>query len=269
MSAAAKGRKQQKQQDASAEDERPSLGRPAQREVKTNIPSKSTEHQTAQTNPISPQTPTFDAAQYHATLQGTPAATFARTASAYASSPSVGGLRNPDIIDCILVDHAQILTLFSHFFQAAESSAVNIMELVCGAIVLELRLHSQAEIQVLYPVFAQRLGGEGMALTQRALAEHAMLERSLTEILRLRRPADSQLLITRVKQLEIETMTHLAEEESMILPRMAAACSPQELGTLGLSFRTAKQMAPLMPQTEATIAALGGMAQPQATRNKE
>jgi Hemerythrin HHE cation binding domain len=186
----------------------------------------------------------------------------------YASSPSVGGLRNPDLIDCILVDHAQVLTLFSHFFQAAEAGAVNIMELLTGAIVLELRLHSAAEMQALYPILAQRLGGEGMALTQRALAEHAMLEKSLEEILRLRRPGDKEPLITRVKQLEIETMTHLAEEESMILPRMAAACTPQELANLGLSFRTAKQTAPLMPQTGAAIAAMEAMSPSNASNQR-
>jgi len=44
--------------------------------------STSTEQQTPQTNPTSPQTPTFDSSQYQATLSGTPVATFARTASA-------------------------------------------------------------------------------------------------------------------------------------------------------------------------------------------
>lgn len=114
-----------------------------------HVKTTAADQQTSQTSPISPQTPTFDPSQYQATLQGTPSSAFARTASAYASAPSVGGLRNPDLLDCILVDHSQVLTLFSHFFQAAEAGAVHIMELITGAIVLELRLHSQGEMQVL------------------------------------------------------------------------------------------------------------------------
>ena len=117
-----------------------------------------------------PSAPTFNPQQYQQALKSTTPATFARTAAAYASSPSLGPLRNPDLIDSILVDHSQALCLFSHFFQAAESGATNIMALVVGAIALELRLHSQAEVQVLYPVLATRLGTEGHALAQRALA---------------------------------------------------------------------------------------------------
>lgn len=121
-------------------------------------------------HPSTPPTPTFDPAQYQAALKSTTPATFARTAAAYASSPSLGPVRNPDFIDNILVDHSQALTLFSHFFQAAEANATHIMTLVVGALALELRLHSQAEVQVLYPVLAQRLGNEGCVLAQRALA---------------------------------------------------------------------------------------------------
>jgi hypothetical protein len=51
----------------------------APQEVKT---AASTEQQSSQASPTSPQTPTFDPSQYQATLQGTPSSTFARTASA-------------------------------------------------------------------------------------------------------------------------------------------------------------------------------------------
>ncbi len=72
----------------------------------------------------------------------------------------------------------------------------------------ELRLHSQAEIQVLYPVLTQRLGpGEGAVLAQRALAEHAMVEASIEEMLRLRGSGDKDALIARVKQAQTELMT--------------------------------------------------------------
>lgn len=124
-----------------------------------------------------------------------------------------------------------------------------------------MRLHSQAEIQVLYPVLTQRLGpGEGAALAQRALAEHAMIEASIEEMLRLRGSGDKEGLITRVKQAQTELMTHNNEEEMAILPRVAAVCTPEELTALGLAFRAMKQTAPLMPQSHAFRAAMGAVA---------
>ena len=59
----------------------------------------------------------FDPQVYQEALRQTSPSTFARTAAAYAASPSLGLLRNPTVIDCILTDHAHTLTLFSHFFQ--------------------------------------------------------------------------------------------------------------------------------------------------------
>lgn len=93
-----------------------------------------------------------------------------------------------------------------------------------------------------------------------------MLENSIEEMLRLRGAGDKEGLITRVKQCQTEMMTHNAEEESMILPRVVAVCTPEELAQLGIAFRTVKQSAPLMPQTAALKAAMGVAVEGAAAR---
>ena len=81
-----------------------------------------------------------------------------------------------------------------------------------------------------------------------------MVEQSIADILVLRnQPGDA--LVTRVKQAQTEFMTHQGEEDSLILPRIAAVCSEQELAAMALTFRSVKQTAPLMPQVAATAAA--------------
>lgn len=50
--------------------------------------------------------------------------------------------------DCVLCDHANVLTLFNRFFQAAEAGALDTMKMVLNALAIDLRLHSQAEEQV-------------------------------------------------------------------------------------------------------------------------
>ena len=66
--------------------------------------------------------------------------------------------------------HLRNLITSSSSSQAAEAGAANIMSMVTGALALDLRLHAEAEMQVLYPVLSTRLGAEGAALAQRALA---------------------------------------------------------------------------------------------------
>lgn len=50
--------------------------------------------------------------------------------------------------DCVLCDHANVLTLFNRFFQAVEARSVDTMTMVLNALAIDLRLHSQAEEQV-------------------------------------------------------------------------------------------------------------------------
>lgn len=144
------------------------------------------------------------------------------------------------------------------YVQAAEAGASNIMSMVLGGLALDLRLHSQAEMQVLYPLLAQRLGSEGAALAQRSLAvswrchdccqvlsqfsmfslvllasqtgcawcitvqEHAMVEQSIADMLVLRNHPEA--LVTRVKQAQTEA----SSKKPLSRYRFSIACKIQE-----------------------------------------
>lgn len=110
---------------------------------------------------------------------------------------------------------------------------------------------------MVYPILVQRLGGEGEALVLRAVAEHQMLERSIQDMLMLRNNP-GEVLITRIKQAQTEVLTHQAEEEGHLLPRIMQVCTEEELSLLALAFKSAKQSAPLMPQTPELRASRGG-----------
>ena len=61
----------------------------------------------------------YDPQAYQDALRKITPSTFACTAAAYAARPTLGPLPNPSLIDIILCDHAQALTLFGLLFQAA------------------------------------------------------------------------------------------------------------------------------------------------------
>ncbi|GAB4816328.1 hypothetical protein N2152v2_003374 [Parachlorella kessleri] len=198
--------------------------------------------------------------QYQQALKDTQPITFAGAAATVAASPSVGVVADPTLTDIILCDHSSTLTLFNHFFQAAQAGATNIMEMVLGALALDLRLHSQAEMQVLYPILAERLGDSGAAWAQRSLQEHAMVEQSIADCLALRADPTNEALVTRVKQMQQEFMAHQQEEEQIILPALVTALTPEELVSLATTFKAVKQTAPLLPQTPAVQAAMAAAA---------
>lgn len=210
----------------------------------------------------------FNASFYQQSLRATDPAIFAQTASQFATNPSTSPLvDNPNLIDCILLDHAHAMALFSHFFQSASLDQRHTLAMITGALALELRLHSHAELQFVYPIFTERLPmPEGRALIQRALAEHLMMEESLKEMLLLRANSEMDALILCVKKLQTETMTHTAEEEARVLPLLSTLCTPEELVVKGFQFRAAKCNAPLMPQGDlfrsalSCLSAMGGPA---------
>jgi hypothetical protein len=80
-----------------------------------------TQRQHEQTNPsqVAATATQFDQQAYKEALRRTSAQTFAQTAASMAASPAMGPLQNPNLIHLILADHANVNTLFSHFFQAS------------------------------------------------------------------------------------------------------------------------------------------------------
>ncbi|KAL4420251.1 hypothetical protein ABPG77_003430 [Micractinium sp. CCAP 211/92] len=187
------------------------------------------------------------------TLAATPPVAMSQTAASVAAGPPLGAVPPPTLTDCILCDHSEVLTLFNHFFQAAQAGNALAMDMCVCALALAMRLHSQAENKVLYPLLESRLGEAGLQWAARELAEHGMLEQSIADVLSLR-AVGGQALANRMKQAQAEFLTHQAEEEGQILPAVAAVLTADEPTLLAAQFKAAKQSAPLAPQAEATMA---------------
>jgi hypothetical protein len=57
--------------------------------------------------------------------------------------PLASQLSEATLVDAVLGDHRHLLALFDHFLAAAEGGATHVMELVAGALAVDLRMHSQ------------------------------------------------------------------------------------------------------------------------------
>jgi hypothetical protein len=66
-------------------------------------------------------------------LAGTTPGTMAQTAAAVAVLPPMGAVQPPTVIDCILCDHGNTLTLFNHFFQAGGGRCCLAWPFPCGS----------------------------------------------------------------------------------------------------------------------------------------
>ena len=134
----------------------------------------------------------------------------------------------PNGIDLILTDHQHVNELFAEF-EADPNGAT------LGLIVAALTAHDQAEQAALYPLLGALTGD--LALVQRAEAAHSMVNKQIDNLQQLEGPpliAAAQLLRQIVTQ-------HVEDDESELLPALAAAASPQQLDALGARFLQAKQ----------------------------
>lgn len=146
-----------------------------------------------------------------------------------------------DAIELITSDHRWVDSLFEALI--AEPSTEHRTSLK-EEIVMSLSRHAAAEEQLLYPLARRRLG-DGEPLVETALDEH----QSLKEALRVwdTMSADDEAFIAQAEQVQSLVQEHVAEEEGVLLPKLAAAATAEELTELGTHLATAERMAPTRP----------------------
>lgn len=155
----------------------------------------------------------------------------------------------PSLVDVLLCDHRHTLTLFNHATKAAAQGNIHAMELLAGALALDIRLHAQAVTDVLCPLLERRFGAEGAELAARAAQQLTAVERDVLEMLTLRRERDWPALAQRMDMTHKDYATHVHDVEVDVLPRLAATLRPDELASSGLLFSQQKQTASLAPKT--------------------
>ena len=94
--------------------------------------------------------------------------------AADASSPPLD--RHLPWVPCthaLILDHRSALLYLNHCQQAAAAGSWAVLEMVLGALVVDMRLAMQACQQAVYPVLEQRWGRTGQMVVQRLLAVRA------------------------------------------------------------------------------------------------
>jgi hemerythrin superfamily protein len=147
-----------------------------------------------------------------------------------------------DVIQELTTDHREVEALFAQI-EALPTGHPERRTLVSAAI-KELVRHAEAEEAYLYPAYRRALS-DGDRIADMEIEEHAEAERTMKELENL--PAEDARFDPLTDKLIREIRAHVAEEESDIFPRFAAASTPDELFKLGNQVRTAKAAAPTRP----------------------
>jgi hemerythrin superfamily protein len=134
----------------------------------------------------------------------------------------------PNGIDLILADHQTVNELFDQFEASNDANII-------GMVVDKLKAHDDAEQAALYPFVGVILGDE--ALIERSANAHSMVKKQFDFMTILEGPA----LVEAFRNLRAIVDKHVADEESNLLPALAAQATPQQLEELGARILQAKQ----------------------------
>jgi len=150
-----------------------------------------------------------------------------------------------DIFAIIVEEHRMVEKLGKEYHQSKDRHvkqgiAHNIIKLLC--------IHAACEEMVLYPFMRAKLA-DGPAMVQHALNEHQQLKQDLYTL--------DNMLVTqahydeRLDKALAETLQHVEEEETDLLPKLRAAMNQSEMKTLTEQFIDAHKLAPSRPHPDA------------------
>jgi hemerythrin superfamily protein len=131
-------------------------------------------------------------------------------------------------IDLIIADHERVNDLFAAFNETGDASYV-------GQILDSLVAHDDAEQAALYPLVGHVLGD--VSMIARAAAAHSLVKQQMDLI----RSLEGSPLTVAVKQLQQLVTTHVNDEETKLLPALAAKATPAQLEGLAARIEQAKQ----------------------------
>lgn len=141
-----------------------------------------------------------------------------------------------DAIDLITADHRWVDTLFESLVsETSPDGRTTIKE----HIVMSLSRHAAAEEQLLYPLARRRLG-DGAPLVDTALDEHQALKEAL-QVWDKMSAVDGEFL-AQAERVQSLVQEHVEQEEGVLLPKLAAAATAEELTELGRALATAERM---------------------------
>jgi len=139
------------------------------------------------------------------------------------------------VIDIVIFEHNAVKELYQQYQSAREGQ---VKEAKAQLIINQLVQHSGKEEIVLYPIMKSKLA-DGVAQVERAKAEHQLVTEDLYKLDKMtwaQSPAEYDRLVTKTMT---DLLTHIQEEETILLPSLQAKCSQQELVDMGRQFQSA------------------------------
>lgn len=151
-----------------------------------------------------------------------------------------------NVITVLMTDHQE----FERSFVELESGTGTPQHRrdLADHLIAELVRHAVAEEQYLYPAVRRALP-DGDEIAGHELDEHAEAERTMKDLDGLD-PTDPRF-DELVAQLTEQIRHHVEEEENTLFPRLADACTVEELEDLGEKIVRAKERAPTRPHPAA------------------
>ncbi|GAA0808546.1 alpha/beta hydrolase fold domain-containing protein [Spirilliplanes yamanashiensis] len=152
-----------------------------------------------------------------------------------------------DVDHLVADDHAMVERQFQHLEAGRGDRRV-----LANQVAFELSLHADAEERVLYPALAQAVGPEQARHTR---DEHQAMKELLVTI-GAADPGEPEFEKA-LARLVAFVRAHVAEEETVLLPRLRKHAGPAAMAELGRRFLAAKRSAPTYPHPNAPSSALG------------
>lgn len=146
-----------------------------------------------------------------------------------------------DLVTVITEDHRAVERVFTELER--EPHAGNRKD-VTDHVIAELVRHSVAEEQYMYPAAREYLQ-DGGRIADHEIEEHGEAEKVMKQLER-KEPGDPEFESLLAK-LIADVRHHIQDEETDLLPRLRAACTPEELQRLGEKVLAAKKIAPTRP----------------------
>lgn len=155
-------------------------------------------------------------------------------------------MHDNNLINVITADHRAVEAAFSEL-EANLTTPQQRRDLV-DHVIAELVRHSVAEEQFMYPAVRKYVpGGDEMA--DHEIEEHAEAERVMKDLDEM--DVSDPGFEIKLQELMHDIRHHVQEEETTLLPTLAAACSASELEDLGEKVLAAKKVAPTRPHPSA------------------
>jgi hemerythrin superfamily protein len=152
------------------------------------------------------------------------------------------GQTKQSVIAILEADHREVEAMFAELETGGGDA--DHRKRLSDQVIMELVRHSVAEEQYLYPA-ARKALPDGDSIVEHEITEHSEAEKTMDRLDKLS-PSDSDFDPV-LAELMSQIRHHVGEEEGALFPRLAAACSAEELADLGAKVQVAKKAAPTRP----------------------